>query len=374
MVERLHHMDGLRGVAAVVVVCFHLMSALTPGLVAEHGAGGSWVAHTPLAVLWNGKFAVAVFFVLSGFVVTNATLKRGDPIWIDVPIRYLRLAVPATLSVLFAWGLLNAFPNAATELAALTSSPWLAWTYQDSIPGLRAAVYNGLIGIFATGGSFFNNVLWTMRPELIGSIVCFVVCIFRSGRARIVAASAFAAVAVAAGRYEYTCFTLGIFLHEAWAAGRLPSARALPALLAGLVIGSQSGNAAERLGFGRLPAALDTADGGGLLYPLAATLVVYGCMRYAPAARALSGRIGRFLGAVSFPLYLLHAPLIYTVVASVYVANFHKGFMLVVVVAGFFTALFALSHLAERYVERPLLNHLMRLRRNLAVAALLRPS
>jgi peptidoglycan/LPS O-acetylase OafA/YrhL len=88
----------------------------------------------------------------------------------------------------------------------------------------------------------------------------------------------------------------------------------------------------------------------------------------------LSGRIGRFLGAVSFPLYLLHAPLIYTVVASVYVANFHKGFMLVVVVAGFFTALFALSHLAERYVERPLLNHLMRLRRNLAVAALHRPS
>ena len=153
MSHRLDHLDGLRGVAAVAVVIFHLMSALMPWLVAEQQPGAHWLAYTPFAVLWNGTFAVSVFFVLSGFVVTNATLRKSDPIWIDVVIRYLRLAIPATASTLVAWLLLSLFPTSATDLAALTGSRWLGWTYQETIPGPAAAIYNGMAGIFLTGGS-----------------------------------------------------------------------------------------------------------------------------------------------------------------------------------------------------------------------------
>lgn len=365
MTQRLDHLDGLRGVAAVAVVVFHLMSALTPWLVPEHQHSAHWLAYTPPAVLWNGTFAVSVFFVLSGFVVTNATLRKSDPIWIDIAIRYLRLAIPATLSTLAAWFLLSAFPTSATELSALTGSRWLGWTYQGAIPGPAEAISNGMAGIFLSGGSFFNNVLWTMRPELLGSILCFVASAFRRPRLRLAVAIASAAVFVALRRYDYVCFPLGIVLREAWAAGRLPSALPISAMLLGLVIGSQSGDAARQFGLDWLPEALKPEKKGGLLYPLAAMLIVYGCLRSSPLIAALSGRAGRFLGTISFPLYLVHVPLIYTVVAEAYLRASHHALALAGLVVGSLMLMVAVAYAAERWLERPFLGLLGQLRRRL---------
>jgi peptidoglycan/LPS O-acetylase OafA/YrhL len=306
-----------------------------------------------------------VFFVLSGFVVTNATLRKSDPIWIDILVRYLRLAIPATLSTLMAWLLLSAWPNSATELSALTGSRWLGWTYQGAIPGPGAAISNGMAGIFLSGGSFFNNVLWTMRPELLGSILCFAACAFTRPRVRLAVAIASAAVFIALRRYDYVCFPLGIALREAWAAGRLPSALPISAVLLGLAIGSQSGDAARRLGLDWLPEALSPEKRGGLLYPLAATLVVYGCLRSSLLIAALSGRTGRFLGAVSFPLYLVHVPLIYTVVAEAYLRASHDALALACLIAVSFMLMVAVSYAAERWLERPFLGLLGQLRRRL---------
>lgn len=365
MTQRLDHLDGLRGAAALAVVIFHLMSALTPWLVPEHRHDAHWLAYTPVAVAWNGTFAVSVFFVLSGFVVSNATLRKSDPIWIDIAIRYLRLAIPATASTLAAWSLLSLFPTSATQLSTLTGSPWLGWTYQEPIPGPGAAIANGMAGIFLSGGSFFNNVLWTMRPELLGSILCFAACAFTRPRFRLAVAIASAAVFVALRRYDYVCFPLGIVLREAWAAGRLPFALPISAMLLGLVIGSQSGDAARRLGLDWLPDALSPEKKGGLLYPLAATLVVYGCLRSRLMITALSGRTGRFLGAVSFPLYLVHVPLIYTVVAEAYLRASPHALALAFVLTGSLMLMLAVACAAERWLERPFLGLLGRLRRRL---------
>lgn len=363
MTQRLDHLDGLRGVAAVAVVIFHLMSALTPWLVPEQQPGAHWLAYTPFAVLWNGTFAVSVFFILSGFVVTNATLRKSDPIWIDVTIRYLRLAVPATASTLAAWLLLSAFPTSATELAALTGSRWLGWTYQGTIPGPAAAIYNGMAGIFLSGGSFFNNVLWTMRPELLGSILCFAACAFARPRFRLAIAIGSAVIFIALRRYDYVCFPLGIILREAWEAGRLPSILPILAMLLGLLIGSQSGDAARLLGLDSLPEALKPERKGGLLYPIAAMLIVYGCLRSPWLIDALSGRIGRYLGAISFPLYLIHVSFIYTIVAEAYLRTSQHGLAFAFLLPASIVLMFAMAHAAERWLERPFLGLLGQLRR-----------
>lgn len=370
MSQRLDHLDGLRGVAAVAVVIFHLMSALAPWFVAEQQPGAHWLAYTPVAVLWNGTFAVSVFFVLSGFVMTNATLRKSDPIWIDVVIRYLRLAIPATASTLAAWSLLSLFPNSATDLAALTGSRWLGWTYQGAIPDPAAAIYNGMAGIFLSGGSFFNNVLWTMRPELLGSILCFAACAFAGPRLRLAIAIGSAAIFIALRRYDYVCFPLGLILREAWAAGRLPSALPISALLLGLLIGSRSGDAARQLGLDWLPEAFNPEKKGGLLYPLGALLVVYGCLRSGLLVAWLSGRAGRFLGAISFPLYLVHVPLIYTVVAEAYLRASDNALVLASLIAGCLLLMIAIAYAAERWLERPFLGLLGRFRRRLRAIAI----
>jgi peptidoglycan/LPS O-acetylase OafA/YrhL len=101
--RRLVSLDGLRGVAALIVVCFHFASAFLPDLVPNQTATPYRIADTPIGILLNGPFSVSVFFVLSGFVVSNAAAKRRSPIYVNLPLRYLRLAVPVLCSVFYGW-------------------------------------------------------------------------------------------------------------------------------------------------------------------------------------------------------------------------------------------------------------------------------
>lgn len=74
--------DGLRGVAAVVVLIHHslltvpsLASAYYPTTVTAIAWSKSWlITYTPLHLIWAGTEAVCLFFILSGFVLTLPTL------------------------------------------------------------------------------------------------------------------------------------------------------------------------------------------------------------------------------------------------------------------------------------------------------------
>jgi len=72
--KRIPEFDGLRGVAAIVVVVSHIVAAFMPVLYfgPEGGTVLSWqgfFAMSPFFVMVSGSFAVFVFFVLSGFVI-----------------------------------------------------------------------------------------------------------------------------------------------------------------------------------------------------------------------------------------------------------------------------------------------------------------
>lgn len=359
---RLNQLDGLRGFAALIVVLFHFMSALVPFLVPEQQSNAPWISYSPAAVLWNGTFAVSVFFVLSGFVLTNATIRRPDPIWVNVIIRYLRLACPALLSTCFGWLLLKIFPIEASALHEVTHSRWLLWTYQGDIPSFSAAIRSGVFDIFAKGGSYFNNVLWTMRPELFGSILCFIVCLFKRVRNRIIITSIFLLLIYTLNKYDYGSFIVGIYLREAWAAGKLNFRFPMIAVILGLTIGSQSGDAANILGLDWLPSFLAMGTKDSILYPMAAGLIVYGCINSPTAHRALSGKIGLFLGSISFPLYLVHVPVIYTVFSFIFLIRPDNIIYQVLVFIFAFAAIISLAYMAEVFVERPFLKQLGKLR------------
>ena len=68
---RFEALDSLRGLAALVVVINHGLD-LFPGIGGPPivvGLAVGRVLHSPLSLLWDGLGAVAVFFVLSGFVL-----------------------------------------------------------------------------------------------------------------------------------------------------------------------------------------------------------------------------------------------------------------------------------------------------------------
>lgn len=361
---RLPALDGLRGVAALVVVVFHYLCLLHWQATPIFGQNPPAAADTPLGLLWNGPFAVSVFFVLSGFVMAAAAERRRRTPFTNAITRYLRLAIPVTASILLAWALLYVLPDAATRLAAsqVAPSPWLEFTYREVIPGPHIALADGLAGNFLRGRSGFNNVLWTMQIELLGSVMLFAIYWLASGRQRLLVLAGAAAVIIVAAPLHYLGFIVGAAIYEAAQRGRLdnmPAGVGVLAFVAGAALGAPGPGAHARLGLPEAPVALTLGNPDGFWPVLAAALILFAALTFRSLARALALRIPRWLGRVSFGLYLLHVPPLYTIVAAAHLSGALPG---PVLAAAYFGAVLLAAHLFTLAVDEPCLRGLTRLR------------
>ena len=90
--RKIKYLDGLRGLAAFVVVFHHFILAFYPALffgdnATPHLRAGleAFVSGTPINLLYNGNFAVSIFFVLSGYVLSYKFFvrKKSAPVGIQ---------------------------------------------------------------------------------------------------------------------------------------------------------------------------------------------------------------------------------------------------------------------------------------------------
>lgn len=76
--ERLHSIEGIRGLAALYVVFQHICTMVDPHMrMMRDGAQPSWLA-AAMGPLWFGHLAVAGFIVVSGFCLQLSLYSRGD--------------------------------------------------------------------------------------------------------------------------------------------------------------------------------------------------------------------------------------------------------------------------------------------------------
>ncbi|QHT55076.1 acyltransferase [Cellulomonas sp. H30R-01] len=162
--RRLASLDGLRGVAALVVVVHHsfLTSAVLLGPYLKDPVRfdpWTWqwfLTATPLHLLWDGTSAVFVFFVLSGLVLALPAASGAPARW-DVYYvrRLLRLYLPVWGSLAFAW-----VTAVLVDRHQGVGSTWLQHREAWSPSGLpRDALLLG--GVDALNGS-----LWTLQWEV----------------------------------------------------------------------------------------------------------------------------------------------------------------------------------------------------------------
>ena len=158
---RLETLDSLRGIAALMVLTFHIWKI---GLFAE--PSGWWVylwRWTPLNWLVTGRPWVILFFVLSGFVLALA-LERGGAAagWSTFALRrFCRIWLPFAASILLsalAWALVRPAPIEGL-------STWfndLAWTE----PPTPRLVAEHLLMTGIRGQDSLNPVMWSLVYEL----------------------------------------------------------------------------------------------------------------------------------------------------------------------------------------------------------------
>lgn len=322
--RKLGALETLRGFGSVIVLLHHTGLALIPfaylGTVAQpHFAWERWFHSTPLGLLVAGRFAVDVFFVLSGFVLALSFLgpngKDDRELAAATVKRVFRLAPMVAVGVLLS-GLLNrlGWMQSAAGAEVSGSAIWLArqggwdasWITLGKVIGFN---------LFSQGQRF-NSALWTIELELIGSYLVYLLlfAVRRSSWRW----GVYAWLAVWLRNELLLAFLAGLALADAYAqfpAFRQWSRRAWvagPALALAVFLGSYPEGAKV---FGQAPGGwyralpyLELGKDGWLF--AGAVLLIATCVGSPAVLRALDSRPGRFLGRISFGLYATHIPVL----------------------------------------------------------------
>jgi peptidoglycan/LPS O-acetylase OafA/YrhL len=316
---RLAALDGLRGVAAVVVVLHHLLLISEPHLTADLGKD-PWTVwwlleRTPLKLLTAGREAVMVFFVLSGLVVALPALRKANFSWSGfLAGRFIRLFLPAWAAIVIATGLfflVPRLPQQATGGSWLAKSAQTDWHWQHLIKEFSIMLE----------GVQYDNALWTLRWEFAFSLVLpvFVVLAMLLHRWWLPVG------ALALGLVVLGCYLdidamsyLPVFFLGTLIAARLPQIRKW----------GKSARAEWVLGLVLVVSALllvaswllapvvpqGTKENHALLglEVLGAVGIVVVTVGEGWFRRLLKRRVPQFLGRTSFSLYLIHIPIITT--------------------------------------------------------------
>ncbi len=319
----------------------------TPGHGAWEARLGGWPFMLPLA----GNYSVSVFFALSGYVLASS-FRRTELGAVALTVkRALRLGIPILAVTLFAWALAAGGLIFNTEAHAVTQSWWLGvQTPPDGgLPtALRDGLYGALLGL--PGGTAYDSSLWTMSIEFAGSLLLIAVFVGlrpfrRPGGSETLLVIVFVALGML-GYFLYLClFAFGAALRlsnlrerlewlpgHGWIMaallvsgiflGTLPYAETrgpwVQWLAAHALVGTQTGWQAADGPFRGIADENFWHAAGALMTLIAAD-------NWRAFRDLLNQRIPQFLGWISFPLYLLHVPVLLSLGCGTFLALLHAG-------------------------------------------------
>lgn len=310
--ERRFELDSLRGLAALSVLFYHSFALNSEQLTAAiqlrpvEGTLPQLLAYTPLHLIWLGGESVWLFFVLSGFVLTRSTTSRSFSWESYYPSRIVRLYLPVAAAIVLAW-MSYRYPHILTS----DMDQLLPTNYP---PGLV------LQDFFLVGGTSTSlGVLWSLQWEVIFSLALplYLLVGRRWPTISLVSGLALCVLGwkfnVAAASY-LPMFLVGVVIATYWEGivrhlaplrgrrvvwnivGAFVLVIGCTGMLAYYIVGSHLGE------WGRVVTVPLTLAAIALLVVLAQT--------WSPLTGVLSLGPLRYLGRVSYSLYLVHMPLV----------------------------------------------------------------
>ncbi len=372
--DRLGFIESIRGLAALVVCLAHYFSTFLPAASQAFMPGDTqdnfpvhlplvetMLRQTPFSIMFNGQFAVCLFFVLSGFALSIGYFQRGDRVALAAGAlkRYPRLVLPIAASLLLGTLLYYFACFSARQVAAITGSAWLAVQYDPArSPGVL--VLNALNGILTMSSGKLNPVLWTMKVEFAGSLLVFGFWA-NVGRARWrwPMAAMVAVLAIVFWRFGAlnSLFTVsvlcGSFIARFCVSGRLLPLPASALITLGLFCGCL--NYTGMFGGWLPPTAIFGVRLLDVLNIAGSILVVLG-VAASPAWRTVLDKPWlRWLGRLSFPLYLVHFPLFSSVGTGIFLVAQPLGYASACWLAfiGWASATFVTAGIFARLADEP---------------------
>lgn len=310
--KRIYFLDGLRGWSALSVVLGHVFVDVFP----VSDTSKTLLFQIPL---FNGTFAVWIFFIVSGFSLSVQFCENKDIENLRRMFagRYFRLAVPITVVCLLVYGAfaVGLVPGADEKL------PRFQTFYSMSAPSLMETVRFSLYRVFFSYDSNESLIppLWTMAYEMWGSYLVFsTLALIGDLRKRFVIYPVLFVI-----MYEihpmYSAFLVGLSFAEAYSSGLLEKHGTMLSGLSFFLI---------------IPTLYATTLLPGKahgVYLVISSLFVFCAITNRQLVELLSNRLSRFLGNISFPLYLIHAPVFAVLTLNLYTYfgwSFHSALVI----------------------------------------------
>ncbi len=312
--NRIQYIDGIRGMAALMVVFYHYLLSFYPGFfqfepqyVHTNNNIEHTIALTPVSIFYNASFAISLFFVISGYALSYHYFISKDTEYLRSSVirRYFRLEVPILFSVLVSYILLKTGAYTNIFIAnTYTKSSWFGHLWNME-PDFFAALKEGLYSSLFTGGTRpYNNVLWTMIIEFIGSMLVFaILALFGNSSKRFLV---YGILIILLHADYIPAFIAGLALCDYYHSEErkvAPKISVLLVFLLSLYMGSYQ--AFEQQNIWSIFNFINWAD-KTFPYIIGASLFVYTVINSEWLKRFFSSPPLQFLGKISFSLYLIH--------------------------------------------------------------------
>jgi peptidoglycan/LPS O-acetylase OafA/YrhL len=300
--QRNFEVDGIRGWASLVVMLFHIFREVLGGVI-------PWV-HSPLLTpFMDGKLPVLVFFVLSGDALSTRFFQNGSIQGVHSLLikRYLRLTAPILLACSIVYLLMKT--GLTFHLQAAKELPGQEWLPRMLTfdPSLITLFRYSVIQVYTNHSTETSYIpmLWTMSLEMTGSMLTFLFCYvhgsLRHPRALLLVLSC----ALMSLGSLLAVFFIGMLFSEIRANRSTIKIRApfdsqlFYALLFFAALALFSATTDRHL---PNPAAM-----------FGACLLVAGAYGNNGLKEFFSNGFSKYLGEISFPLYLVHFPAIISI-------------------------------------------------------------
>jgi peptidoglycan/LPS O-acetylase OafA/YrhL len=349
------NLDGLRGIASLVVVAHHLLLTLPwvdsrSGFQTNAPRGtfnynfANLLEYSPFHLLYAGSEAVIVFFVLSGYVLVFAVSREKTSNYLKN--RLLRLYLPIAGCVLVA----TLFAKLRSQRGNTGYSHWV--TGQSFHLHLRDVVQNMWV---LDGTTSLDSSLWSMRYEIVFSMIILVVTsiqIQKKFKFFMISLVFLNLILYIALRMQLDLlqwmpiFFIGSSLHFLKIQDKYSGIRLILGLLLLLFPWYLAGYGYHSsLLFQRIVA----AAGALLIVDASRAKNLY-------ITKILSSRLTSFLGKISYSLYLVHVPIILCVCSYFTPPTSISTFLFFCIII--LSMIFLVAIICNRLFEQPVLNYI----------------
>ena len=324
------YLESVRGLAALAVVFAHILTLFFPYPEVDVHAlshGSNTINHlfygAPFGFMIAGHFAVLLFFVLSGYVLTYRfyETKNDNELRKQAAKRYFRLAIPVFATVmtsyfLFATGIIGHLE----KVFSITGAPAATSLFQFT-PDLGGALYDATIGVLVNGHEKYNPVLWTMTIEFIGSFVVFGFAML-VGKLRYRWAFYIGALIALSSTY-YLGFIIGLIFADLkhntkfleWFRSVMNKTYLTVLFLLALILASIPQpwtQVSDLLHIFSVPS-IEPMTSTNIAHYIAASIIMLIAISIPGVQRILSVRPLVWLGSLSFAIYLTHTLVLYSI-------------------------------------------------------------